>query len=69
LQEQSRIFERLYRSPAVRNQTLGSGLGLSIAKDIVRAHHGELTVTSNVEGMGGTTFRLRLPAGPQRGQP
>ena len=59
VQEQSRIFERLYRSPSVQNQILGSGLGLSIAQNIVRAHHGELTVTSRP---GETTFRLTLPA-------
>ena len=58
-QEQSRIFERLYRSPSVQHQILGSGLGLSIAQNIVRAHHGELTVTSRP---GETTFRLTLPA-------
>jgi two-component system sensor histidine kinase KdpD len=58
VQEQSRIFDRLYRSPSVQNQILGSGLGLSIAQNIVRAHHGELTVTSRP---GETTFRLTLP--------
>ena len=65
VQEQSRIFERLYRSPSVRNQILGSGLGLSIAQNIVRAHHGELTVTSRP---GETTFRLSLPANQKGGQ-
>ena len=57
-QEQSRIFERLYRSPSVEHQMPGSGLGLSIAQNIVRAHHGDLTVTSRP---GETTFRLTLP--------
>lgn len=57
--EQSRIFDRLYRSPSVRNQAPGSGLGLSIAQNILRAHHGELTVASQP---GETTFRLTLPA-------
>ena len=56
--EQSRIFERLYRSPSVERQIPGSGLGLSIAQNIVRAHHGDLTVTSRP---GETTFRLTLP--------
>lgn len=58
-QEQSRIFERLYRSPAVQNQIPGSGLGLSIAQNIVKAHHGELAVASRP---GETTFRLTFPA-------
>jgi two-component system sensor histidine kinase KdpD len=61
-QEQSRIFQRMYRSPAVEHQIPGSGLGLSIALNIVRAHHGDLTVSSHP---GETTFRLTLPAGPE----
>jgi two-component system, OmpR family, sensor histidine kinase KdpD len=56
--EQKRIFERLYRSPTVRNRIQGSGLGLSIARDIVRAHQGDVSVTSHP---GETTFRLTLP--------
>jgi two-component system sensor histidine kinase KdpD len=60
-QEQSRIFERLYRSPSVERQIPGSGLGLSIALNIVRAHRGDLSVSS---GPGETTFRLSLPALP-----
>jgi len=58
-QEQTRIFERLYRSPSVQHQVPGSGLGLSIAQNIVRAHHGELAVASRP---GETTFRLTFPA-------
>jgi two-component system sensor histidine kinase KdpD len=56
--EQSRIFERFYRSPSVQSQIPGSGLGLSIAQNIMRAHSGDLTVTSRP---GETTFRLVLP--------
>lgn len=59
--EQGRIFERLYRSPAVEHQIPGSGLGLSIALNIVKAHHGDLSVNSRP---GETTFRLTLPAHP-----
>lgn len=65
VQEQTRIFERLYRSPAVQSQIPGSGLGLSIAQSIVRAHHGNLIVTSRP---GETTFRLTLPANQKDGQ-
>ena len=63
-QEQSRIFERLYRSPSVQNQIPGSGLGLSIAQNIVKAHHGELAVASKP---GETTFRLTFPADKKAG--
>ena len=57
-QEQDRIFERFYRSPSVKNQIPGSGLGLSIANNIVQAHQGALTVTSDP---GETTFHVTLP--------
>jgi two-component system sensor histidine kinase KdpD len=56
--EQARVFERFYRSPSVKKQMPGSGLGLSIAHAIARAHNGDLTVTSRP---GETTFRLILP--------
>lgn len=58
VREQSRIFERFYRSPSVQQLIPGSGLGLNIARSIARAHQGELTVTSRP---GETTFRLILP--------
>jgi two-component system, OmpR family, sensor histidine kinase KdpD len=57
-QEQARVFERFYRSPSVKDQIPGFGLGLAIANTIVHAHHGELTVNSQ---SGETTFRLALP--------
>ena len=56
--EQLRIFERFYRSPSVKHQIPGSGLGLSIAHGIVQAHHGEVTLSSEP---GRTTFRITLP--------
>jgi two-component system, OmpR family, sensor histidine kinase KdpD len=56
--EQTRIFERYFRSPSVRHRIPGSGLGLSIAYSILQAHHGDLIVTSQP---GKTTFRLILP--------
>jgi two-component system, OmpR family, sensor histidine kinase KdpD len=58
IQEQDRIFERFYRSPSVRNQIPGSGLGLNIARSIARAHGGDLTVAS-CPGL--STFKLIVP--------
>jgi two-component system sensor histidine kinase KdpD len=63
--EQNRIFDRLYRSSSVQHQIPGSGLGLSIAQDITRAHHGDLSVTSRP---GETTFRLTLPVNGKEGE-
>ena len=65
VQEQKRIFDRLYRSPSVRSTVLGSGLGLSIAQNIARAHKGDLTVSSHP---GVTTFYLSLPADSKGGE-
>lgn len=56
--EQRRIFDRFYRSPAVKHQAAGTGLGLNIAASIVAAHNGSLTVSSKP---GETTFRFLLP--------
>ena len=59
-EELPRIFDRFYRSDKARKaQTSGHGLGLSIARIIVVAHGGKMTVRSK-EGVG-TTFMVRLP--------
>jgi two-component system, OmpR family, sensor histidine kinase KdpD len=63
--EQERIFDRLYRSPSVERQVPGSGLGLSIAQNIARAHGGDLTVNSRP---GETTFQLTLPVDLKKAQ-
>jgi two-component system, OmpR family, sensor histidine kinase KdpD len=55
--EQERVFDRFYRGLSAQ-QVPGSGLGLSIARSIARAHGGELTLES---GRGQTTFRMVLP--------
>ena len=41
------LFERFYRLDSSRNSsTGGSGIGLSVAKAIVRAHKGKITAES-----------------------
>lgn len=54
------VFDRFWRAdPARGRATGGSGLGLTIARQIVRDHGGEMTVTSDPGA--GTTFVITLP--------
>jgi signal transduction histidine kinase len=58
------IFDQFFRSATHRPlNDGGAGLGLTIAKKIVEAHHGEITVTSEVGR--GTTVYVRLPCNPE----
>ena len=48
LEERARFFDRFYRGDASHNRrTDGNGLGLSIAREIARAHGGELALTES----------------------
>lgn len=58
--ERTQIFTPFFRGAAARHrQTRGSGLGLSVVREIVEAHGGTVSVMS--ERSGGTTFAVRLP--------
>ncbi|HEU0113376.1 MAG TPA: HAMP domain-containing sensor histidine kinase, partial [Thermomicrobiales bacterium] len=59
------IFTPLYRGESSRNRrTGGAGLGLAIARRLLRAHGGDLTAANAASG--GALFQARLPglAGP-----
>jgi len=61
-QDLPHVFDRFYRGNKSRGRRVGSaGLGLAIARQLVRAHGGEISVES-AEGAG-TTFTVRLPIG------
>ena len=54
------IFERFYRADKSRSRAEGgSGLGLAIARNLARAHGGDLTATNHTSG--GALFTLTLP--------
>jgi heavy metal sensor kinase len=57
---QARVFERFFRADPSRARTVeGVGLGLSLAREIARAHGGDLVLARSDEN--GTTFVLTLP--------
>jgi PAS domain S-box-containing protein len=63
-QDTERLFDRMFRArEAERRHIQGTGLGLTIVKAIVDAHHGEITVDSDLGR--GTTFRIALPMAAQ----
>ncbi len=62
--EHAKIFERFYRRGSeLRRETQGVGIGLSIVKHIVEAHHGRVLVQSDVGQ--GCRFTIELPTQPE----
>ncbi len=60
-EDADRIFERFYRAKDPRVEKItGTGLGLTLAREVVRLHGGEVTVESQLDK--GSTFTIRLPA-------
>ena len=55
------IFNRFYRTDKSRNRASGgSGIGLTIAKALIQAHHGRIWAESKGEGRG-STFSFSIP--------
>lgn len=65
-QELENIFERFYRSN--RSNTPGSGLGLPVAKAIVDAHGGHISLKSNASGVGSVATILLPLNGEERNE-
>jgi two-component system sensor histidine kinase MprB len=58
-EDATRVFDRFWRSNDARHLP-GSGLGLSIVKDVAESHGGSVTLERPIDGGGGARFRLRL---------
>jgi two-component system, OmpR family, heavy metal sensor histidine kinase CusS len=59
-EERERIFDRFHRAERSRDRSRGGqGLGLSICREIARAHHGEISYVPAHTGW--TSFQLKIP--------
>ncbi len=57
------VFDRFYRADKSRTRSEGgSGLGLAIARQLARAHGGDLSAANHPQG--GAIFTLKLPTTP-----
>ncbi len=57
--DKKHIFDRFYRAEKSRSTKGHFGLGLSIAQEIITAHHGKIKVEDNPSG--GSIFIVQLP--------
>jgi two-component system, OmpR family, heavy metal sensor histidine kinase CusS len=58
--DRDRIFERFYRAdPSRSGRVEGTGLGLSLAREIIRAHRGDLYLEASDSEL--TRFAVKLP--------
>jgi signal transduction histidine kinase len=67
-QDLPHVFDRFWRSDRSRSRaTGGSGIGLAVVRELVRAHHGHVELQSELGE--GTTARVVLPAGTPAPRP
>ena len=58
-EEREKIFERFYRSPGSNRKAPGTGIGLSVVKQVTESHLGRAWVNSDPQT--GTTFFVSFP--------
>jgi len=61
--ERERVFEKFYRCPRDRQRLPGTGMGLTIAREIVQAHGGRIWVDATPDG---SRFCFSLPQAAER---
>ena len=63
-QAQAKVFERFYQDKSSEQNTApGTGIGLSLVKELIELHHGDVSLTSAEAG--GCCFSLNLQKGKQ----
>ena len=62
-EERERVFEKFYRCKRDRERLPGTGMGLTIAREIVQAHGGRIWVDTTSDG---SRFRFSLPQAAER---
>jgi two-component system sensor histidine kinase KdpD len=66
--DQTMIFEKFYRGKDQRYLVRGTGMGLPIAKAIIAAHNGTISVTSQLRHGSVFSFTLPVDRGPREGR-
>jgi len=65
-EELPRVTERFFRGQHSQHMAAGSGIGLTIVSELVRAHHGHLSIASEPGEGTEVTVTLPLASGSRR---
>jgi DNA-binding response OmpR family regulator/two-component sensor histidine kinase len=63
IEQLSHIFDRFYQVDSHKRKNKGSGIGLSLTRELVNLHRGKIDVNSRAGENSGTDFILRFPLG------
>ncbi|HET7216054.1 MAG TPA: ATP-binding protein [Terriglobia bacterium] len=58
-EDQARVFDKFFRGTNTRSKLAGTGMGLAVARQIVRAHEGDIQLAAS--GEKGSEFIISLP--------
>lgn len=58
-EDQAHVFDKFYRGPKIRSKLAGTGMGLTVARQILRSHGGDIELAGSSEK--GSEFIVSLP--------